>query len=277
MKKKILIVDDLVENIQIIILIFEKYELNYVLYQATDGELAFLIARKTKPDIIISDWDMPNMNGVDLIKKLKKDKDLKGIPVIMATGVMTTVKHLQTALEAGAADYIRKPVDEVELVARTRSALNLAENNKKLLEQKNQELVENTLFLMRNNEFNVQITRNLKELSDKIDPKNNIALDMVEEISTSIDEKIKTDSWKRFEIAFNDVHDEFYKNLLDEFADLTSAEIKLSAFLKLGLNTKDIASILYITPESVKVSRSRLRKKLRLDANESLQAFFSKY
>ena len=59
----------------------------------------------------------------------------------------------------GIVDYIRKPVDEVELVARTRSALNLAEYNKKLLEQKNRELVENTLFLMRNNKFNVQISK----------------------------------------------------------------------------------------------------------------------
>ncbi len=277
MKKKILIVDDLVENIQIIISIFEKFEQDYLLYQATDGELAFMIAKKIKPDLIISDWDMPNMNGVELIKQLKTNKDLKSIPVIMATAVMTTVKHLQTALEAGAADYIRKPIDEVELVARTRSALNIAEYNKKILEQKNKELVENTLFLIRNNKFNVQITRNLKDLSKQIDSKNTAALDIVNKISSSINEKIKTDSWKRFELAFNDVHDDFYKNLLNEFSDLTAAEIKLSAFLKLGLNTKDIASVLFITPESVKVSRSRLRKKLGLNADVNLQTFLSKY
>ena len=47
-KKKILIVDDLVENIQIIISIFEKHEPNYILYQATDGELAFMIADTMK-------------------------------------------------------------------------------------------------------------------------------------------------------------------------------------------------------------------------------------
>lgn len=277
MKKKILIVDDLIENIQIIISIFEKYEPDYLLYQATDGELALFIGKKTKPDIIISDWDMPNMDGVELIKRLKKDKDLKGVPVIMATGVMTTVKHLQTALEAGAADYIRKPVDEVELVARTRSALNLAEYNKKILEQKNQELVENTLFLIRNNKFNVQIAENLRNLTNQIDEKNNNAHEIINEISASIDEKIKTDSWKRFEVAFNAVYDDFYKNLQIDFPDLTIAEIKLSAFLKLGLNTKDIASVLFIAPESVKVSRSRLRKKLGLNADVNLQTFLSKY
>ncbi len=277
MKKKILVVDDLIENIQVIISIFEKYEPNYELFQATDGELAFSIAKKTKPDIIISDWDMPDIDGIELIKRLKKDKDLKDIPVIMATGVMTSVKHLQTALEAGATDYIRKPIDEVELVARTQSAINIANYNKKLLAQKSQELIENTLFLIRNNKFNVQLTCSLKSLAKEISPRNIDALAKVNEISAQIDEKIKTDSWKRFEIAFYNVHDDFYKNLRNDFSNLTISEVKLSAFLKLGLNTKDIASVLFITPESVKVSRSRLRKKLGLLASVNLQTFLSKY
>lgn len=277
MQKKILIVDDLVENIQVLISIFEKHESNFILYQATDTDLALLIAHKTKPDLIISDWDMPGKDGISLIKELKKNKDLKNIPIIMATGIMTTVKHLQAALEAGAADYIRKPIDEVELIARTRSALNLAEYNKKILEQKNKELIENTLFLIRNNKFNVQITKKLNEIANEISSDNKIAHKMLSEITKDIDKKIKTDGWKRFEMAFNDVHEDFYKSLLDEFANLTSAEIKLSAFLKLGLNTKDIASVLFITPESVKVSRSRLRKKLGLSADVNLQTFLSKY
>jgi DNA-binding NarL/FixJ family response regulator len=276
-KKKILIVDDLVENIQIIVSIFEQYEPNYVLYQAIDGELAFMIAQKTKPDIIISDWDMPNMDGIELIKHLKKNKDLKSIPVIMATGVMTTVENLQTALEAGADDYIRKPIDEVELVARTRSALNLAEYHKNALEQKNKELVANTLFLIRNNKFNVQVSEKLNELKTVLDINNKDAYKIIKEISASIDEKIKTDSWKRFDVTFNAVYDDFYKNLHIDFPDLTTTEIKLSAFLKLGLNTKDIASILFITPQSVKVSRSRLRKKLGITQDINLQIFLSKY
>ena len=277
MNKKILIVDDLVENIQIIVSIFEKYENNYTLYQATDGELAYVIAKKTKPDIIISDWDMPNLNGVELIKRLKKNKDLKNIPVIMATGVMTSVKHLQTALEAGAIDYLRKPIDEVELVARTSSALNLAEYNNEIINKKNKELVENTLFLIRNNKFNIQITSELNELSSQIESNNIVALNNLNEIIKKINQKVKTDSWKRFEVAFNDVHSDFYKNLLNYFSELTTSEIKLSAFLKLGLNTKDIALILFITPESVKVARSRLRKKLGISADINLQVFLSQY
>ena len=277
MEKKILIVDDLVENIQVLISIFEKIEPNFVLYQATNTELALIIAKKTKPDIIISDWDMPLKDGITLIKELKKDNELKNIPVIMATGVMTTVGHLQAALDAGAADYLRKPIDEVELIARTHSALNLAESHKKMLEKKNQELVENTLFLIRNNKFNQQITESLNKITNFISKENEEAHKMLVEITNQIDEKIKTDSWKRFEMAFNDVHEDFYKSLLSEFPDLTSSEIKLSAFIKLGLNIKDIAAVLFITTESVKVSRSRLRKKLALATETNLQSFLSMY
>lgn len=277
MEKKILIVDDLVENIQVLISIFEKFEPNYVLYQATSADLAFLIAKKTKPDIIISDWDMPLKDGISLIKDLKKDKELKNIPVIMATGVMTTVGHLQAALDAGAVDYLRKPIDEVELIARTHSALNLAESHKKMLEKKNKELVENTLFLIRTNKFNQQLTENLNKIVNILPKDNKDVRKMITEITKQIDQKIKTDSWKRFEMAFNDVHEEFYKSLLAEFPNLTSSEIKLSAFIKIGLNIKDIASVLFITSESVKVSRSRLRKKLSLSTETNLQSFLSKY
>ena len=277
MGKKILIVDDILENIQIIISVFEKNNPEFELFQAPNGYLALNIAKKVIPDIIITDWDMPEMNGIDLITKLKQETKLKDIPVIMATGVMTSVEYLQMALSAGAVDYIKKPIDEVELVARTLSALNLSEYNKRILEQKNQELIENTLFLIRNNKFNVQISEKLKELSNNLSKNDKQAFKIIKEISAKISTKIKTDSWKRFDVTFNAVYDDFYKNLHTDFPDLTASEVKLSTFLKLGLNTKDISSILYITPQSVKVSRSRLRKKLGISQDVNLQAFLSKY
>ena len=277
MKKKILIVDDIIENIQVIVSVFEKYEPDFALYQAINGELALKIAEKIKPDLIISDWNMPNMSGIELLKHLKKNIELKNIPVIMATGVMTTVEHLQIALQAGAVDYIRKPIEEVEIVARVHSALNLVESHTKILKQKNNELIENTLFLIRNNKFNVKLIRDLMLLRNKFDKNSNEIPQIIENIIKSIDKKIKTDSWKRFEVTFNTVHEDFYKNITLDFPNLTTSEIKLCAFLKLGLNSKDVAAILFISPQSVKVARSRLRKKLDIEKNTNLQSFFSRY
>lgn len=273
--KKILVVDDIVDNIQLIVNVFSIHEPDYILYQANSAEIALMIAEKTLPDIIITDWDMPEMTGIDLINNLKENPKTSSIPVIMATGVMTTVEHLKIALEAGATDYLEKPINEVELVARTRSALNLAQYHKNLLEQKDRELVESTLFLMKNNEFNIKITQKLENLLNKENEKKRT--DAILEIIDDIEQKVKTDSWQRFETSFNSVHDQFYKNFLKDFPDLTANELKLAAFLKLGLTSKEIASVLFINPDSVKVARSRLRKKLNLKSDKNLQVFLSKY
>ena len=85
---------------------------------AGNGKMAVRVAEEELPDIIIMDWDMPEMNGIMAIKQLQADERTKHIPVIMCTGVMTSAENLQLALETGAIDYIRKPVDTLELKAR---------------------------------------------------------------------------------------------------------------------------------------------------------------
>ena len=70
---------------------------------------------------------------------------------------------------------------------------------------------------------------------------------------------------------------EFYKRLLEEFPDLTKSERELSAFLKLNLSNKEIASIKNSTENSVNVSKARLRKKLGIATNKDLSAFLLKF
>jgi DNA-binding CsgD family transcriptional regulator len=76
--------------------------------------------------------------------------------------------------------------------------------------------------------------------------------------------------WNEFELRFGDVHQDFYDKLHERFPDLTPAERRLAAFMKLNLSTKEIAAITFQTPDSVKVARSRLRKKLGMQADENL-------
>lgn len=141
MPKKILIVDDQPENLETIANIFSSENAEFDVIKAPNGKVAMRILNKTIPDIIITDWEMPEMNGIELTKKIRQDQRTADIPVIMCTGVMTTSKNLSTALNAGASDYIRKPVDNIELIARTKANLHLAEQYyevKKLNEIKNQ-------------------------------------------------------------------------------------------------------------------------------------------
>jgi len=95
---KILIVDDDSDTLAILrnhILVSGN---NYILYQALKGNVAIRIAEKELPDLIITDWEMPEMNGIELIKLLKKNPKTSNIPAIMCTGVMTSSENLSTAL-----------------------------------------------------------------------------------------------------------------------------------------------------------------------------------
>ena len=129
-RKKILIVDDVSDNIRTIIDLMEGEARPYEFLQAMDGRTGIEVARKLLPDLIISDWEMPGMTGIDMMKLLKQDPNTKDIPIIIRTGVMTSTSHLEIALQAGAVDFIRTPVDKLELLARINSMLQLADSIK---------------------------------------------------------------------------------------------------------------------------------------------------
>ncbi|MBN2103783.1 response regulator [bacterium] len=163
MKPRILIVDDEPENLKSIVQFIEISELPYEIYQAVNGETALEIAQVKLPDLVISDWNMPHVDGLELIKNLKANESTREIPVIMFTGVMTTSEHLELALEAGAVDYIRKPLDPIELLARIRTVLQLSESFKKVKEQKQQLQDQNQLLEKKQTELQ-QALENIKTL-----------------------------------------------------------------------------------------------------------------
>lgn len=90
-------------------------------------------AQEHMPDIILLDIVMPFMDGFETCIELKKSNELKDIPVIMVTQ-KTDSNDLMNALELGAFDYIRKPIDEIEAWARIKSALKYRDANKKIQE-----------------------------------------------------------------------------------------------------------------------------------------------
>jgi DNA-binding response OmpR family regulator/DNA-binding CsgD family transcriptional regulator len=274
---KILIIDDLVDNLKLIVSIFEKHHPNYVVFQTSNSIKALEIAIKTLPDLIITDWEMPELDGIELIKQLKNEPITNNIPIILATGVMHSSRDLQTALATGAIDFVKKPLDPVELIARINSAINTSKNHKKSIESKNSELAENTLYLLKNREFISELSKKIYLLKDYIKSSKTQSEDLLNDIIKVIDSKSSDDSLERFNIAFYSVHEYFNKNLTAKFPNLTNNDLKLCAFLRLGMSTKDIASILYQTNDSVKVSRSRLRKKLSLDQCQNLQVFLSSF
>lgn len=130
--KKILIVDDEANNLQLIVESIEEIEQKYDILLANNAIKAISITKDEMPDLIITDWEMPGIDGIEYIRMVKRDEQIAHIPILMCTGVMVSSEHLKAALEAGALDFIRKPFDKIELNARLNSTMKLADNIKKV-------------------------------------------------------------------------------------------------------------------------------------------------
>jgi adenylate cyclase len=90
------------------------------------------------PDLIITDWHMPGVNGIDFCRKLRASPRLQHVPIMMCTGVNTSSENLQLAFKVGVSDFIRKPLDHRELMARVRSLLMLSKFYKTIQQQNRQ-------------------------------------------------------------------------------------------------------------------------------------------
>jgi len=270
---KILVIDDDISTINIIIKYLEDDNPNYIFLHAIDGKKGISIAEKHLPNLIITDWEMPELSGIETIKKLKKNELTKNIPIIMITGIMISTKNLQTAFEAGAIDYIRKPINEIELKARIKSMLMLSYYYDQIVYMKNKELATVAMNVLQNNEFNIKIFEKIKNIEKNISSENKELSLELKNINKEIASKIKEDAWRHFDKYFKNVHPEFLKNLLSKYPTLSPAELKLSVLLRLKLSTKEIASITFLTPNSIKTARNRLRRKLNLTSTNNLTTF----
>ncbi len=273
---KILIVDDHVENIHLITRTLESSFLKCRLYQAMSACAALDLCSQMLFDLIISDYSMPGKTGIDLVKAVKSDQRTAHIPIIIVTAVMITPGDLEKTLNSGAHDYIRIPFDPLELTARVNAALTLSRCHINQIRKKDLELTEKALIQVRHNEFDIALAKDLQTLLDLVDGNEQARNFLLERIG-SLEQKIKEDGWKSFELSFQNIHTGFITNLLRAHPNLTPGELRLCMLLKLGMTTKDISAMLYLTPESLKVARCRLRSKLSINEETGFQSFLAAY
>lgn len=163
---------------------------------------------------------------------------------------------------------------KIEKDSKRKLEINELENQKEIMrikneklevevENKNRELAISTMSMVKRNEFLSQIKSELKPLqADNKDVKN-----VIKTINKNLNNK---DDWKFFEEAFNNADKDFFKKLKSKHPKLTPNELKLCAYLRLNLTSKEIAPLFNISPKSVEIKRYRLRKKMNLDRNVSL-------
>lgn len=144
------------------------------------------------------------------------------------------------------------------------------------LQHVNNLLAASTMNLVVKNEFIESIKEELQTVKEKgrnVETKQALER-LVKEIDTTL--RLQED-WEQFEYHFNKVHRDFLTRLRTDYPDLSPNEQKLCAFLRLNLNTKEIANLLHISLRGVEVARYRLRKKLDLEKGQNLSKFILEY
>src|SRR5262249_39771080 len=115
MNARILVVDDTPANIQSVSAILKEH--GYQISVATNGKQALAVLERVRPDLILLDVLMPEMDGFETCRQLKSTEAWKDIPVIFLTG-QTDLEHIVNGFELGAMDYVAKPFHAHELLAR---------------------------------------------------------------------------------------------------------------------------------------------------------------
>src|SRR5690606_38148886 len=133
----VLIADDQEHSVILLRRIFQRD--GFDVESAKDGEIALEKARKLRPDLILMDVQMPRMDGFEVTRQLREDPATARIPVIFVTAAAREPTDVAHGLNLGADDYIRKPYDYHELLARARSKMR-ARQLEDRLQQRSEEL-----------------------------------------------------------------------------------------------------------------------------------------
>jgi putative two-component system response regulator len=130
-RQTVLVVDDVVENCLLLTDFLEGVDCDVV--QANSGAEALAVAEQRPVDVILLDVEMPGMNGLQVCRAIKSREQTSMVPIVIVTAY-TAVDDRVAALEAGADDFLGKPVEQVELLARVRSLLRMKKLHDSLLQ-----------------------------------------------------------------------------------------------------------------------------------------------
>ncbi len=151
----------------------------------------------------------------------------------------------------------------------------IRERNERLraeMKQKDKELANNTMQMIQKGKLLNSLKNDLYKFADEMN--DDLMTHRIKKMMRKIDRELDTEKqWEVFEKHFESVHEEFLKRLKAAFPDLTPREMKLCAYLRLNISSKEIATLMNISTRGVEISRYRLRKKLQLSHETNLSEF----
>ncbi len=144
------------------------------------------------------------------------------------------------------------------------------------ISHKNMQLADSTLSIIRKNEVLIEVKGELEKQKAELGPR--YPARYLQRLTTMIDKNISNDNdWEIFEALFDQAHENFFKRLKQSFPDLTQSDLKLCAYLKLNLSSKEIAPLLNISVRGVEIRRYRLRKRLALTSDNNLVEYIMQF
>ncbi len=143
------------------------------------------------------------------------------------------------------------------------------------LELRSKELTANVMSIMKKNNTLWQIAKKLKVIQkEAVKDETKIA---IRKITTELNKAVEDEQWEEFELRFNQTHNEFYNKLLASFPNLTPQDLRLCAFLRLNMTTKEISELTGQRTSTIEMARTRLRKKLNItNTQTNLITFLTK-
>ena len=207
---------------------------------------------------------------------LYKSPTARAMYVLLFALLLYMLYRVQQNRFKGKANRIEK--DKEIALARKQDELQALKDTqiKSELRHVNNLLAASTMNLVVKNEFIINIKEEIDQVrkNGATEDTQKALMKLIKAIDTTL--KLQED-WKQFEYHFDRVHGDFLTRLTNEFLDLTPGEQKLCAFLRLKMDTKEIANLMNISLRGVEVARYRLRKKLGLDTRQNLSKFILEY
>lgn len=266
------------KQIEIIKNLVDYYEAkgNNNLIIENQSKLAELLEIKYETDVSAQISKIDIQQQIDLYQQKLKIADLKlaneelyrNASIIIIT-VLVIILWLLFARYKYKKKYHQQVLQSIEA-----NHLKELEIEKLQRDQANRELVIQTANIQKQNDFLFNLKKQLKSNKTEGSKENEVP---VKKILSSIEAALDKDSsWKQFEEQFIKVHPDFFKKITEKYPALTGNELRLCAYHKMNLGTKEIGSLMNLSMRSIQSIRYRLRKKLNISAETQFQEFINR-
>jgi DNA-binding NarL/FixJ family response regulator len=258
----IIIADDNPGHAALIEKNLRRFGIKNEIYKFEEAEtlLNFLSGNKSGSFMLLLDVRMPGMDGIELLKQIKQDDDLKRIPVCMVS-TSDEIESVKLCVEYGCSAYVKKPIDYFQFsesmqqlaVFLLQVEVPVDKDGLEALEGKNRSLKD-------------VLARAERE---KNSIKENIAINIEKDLIPIIKEikgskQISDEYLSALEVNLKDLSSSFYKNLFNVSTSLTPAEVRICKMVKDGFQDKEIARYLVVSPATVQTHRKNIRRKLKI-------------